>query len=47
MQWDDSLNAGFTKGNPWINLNPNYKQINVKKSIEDKDSIFNYYKKPN
>jgi oligo-1,6-glucosidase len=44
MQWDDSLNAGFTKGNPWINLNPNYKQINVKKSVEDKDSIFHYYK---
>ena len=44
MQWDDSLNAGFTKGNPWINVNPNYKQINVKKSVEDKDSIFHYYK---
>lgn len=31
MQWDDSENAGFTKGTPWIKVNPNYKEINVKK----------------
>jgi len=45
MQWDDSVNADFTKSTPWINLNPNYKEINVKKSLNDKDSILNYYKK--
>lgn len=45
MQWDDTQNAGFTIGNPWIDINPNYVEINVKKAIKDPDSIFNYYKK--
>ena len=45
MQWDETLNAGFTKGNPWIEVNPNYKEINVKKSLLDKDSILNHYRK--
>ena len=44
MQWNDGLNAGFTKSTPWINLNPNYKEINVEKALDDKDSILNYYK---
>ena len=44
MQWDDSLNGGFSKATPWIDVNPNYKQINVKESLEDSNSIFNYYK---
>ena len=30
MQWDDSPNAGFTTGTPWIGVNPNYPQINVR-----------------
>lgn len=45
MQWDDSLNAGFSKSNPWIHVNPNYKDINVKEQLEDDDSILNFYKK--
>lgn len=45
MQWDDSENAGFTTGKPWIKVNPNYKEINVKKALEDKNSVFYYYKK--
>ena len=45
MQWDDSENAGFTKGTPWIMLNPNYKEINVKSQINDDNSLFNFYKK--
>lgn len=45
MQWDDSENAGFTLGEPWIKVNPNYININAKAQIDDKDSIFNYYKK--
>lgn len=45
MQWDDSLNAGFSKSNPWIHVNPNYKYINVKEQLEDDDSILNFYKK--
>lgn len=45
MQWDDSNNAGFTAGTPWIELNPNYHDINAKSQIENPDSIYSYYKK--
>ncbi len=45
VQWDDSENAGFTTGTPWIKVNPNYKQINAKAALEDKNSIFYYYQK--
>lgn len=43
MQWDDSRNAGFTDGTPWINVNPNYKEINAKTAVADPDSVFHYY----
>ncbi|QNF29199.1 MULTISPECIES: glycoside hydrolase family 13 protein [Metabacillus] len=44
FQWDDSENAGFTSGEPWIKVNPNYKEINAKQAVADQNSIFNYYK---
>jgi glucan 1,6-alpha-glucosidase len=45
MQWDTSKNAGFTKGKPWLHVNPNYQQINVKATLADKDSIFYTYQR--
>ena len=45
MQWDDSENAGFTKGKPWLGINENYKYINVEKDKNSENSIFEYYKK--
>ena len=45
VQWDDSENAGFTTGIPWIQVNPNYKEINAKKEMSDLDSVFHYYQK--
>jgi len=45
MQWDDSENAGFTTGTPWLAVNPNYKNINAKEQVTNPDSVFNYYKK--
>ena len=45
MQWDDSRNAGFSDGKPWLMVNPRYKEINVKKALSDPYSIFYYYKK--
>lgn len=45
MQWDDSKNAGFTDGTPWINVNPNYKEINAKAAVADPNSVFHYYQK--
>ncbi|CAM4481656.1 alpha amylase catalytic subunit [Paenibacillus macerans] len=44
MQWDDSLFGGFTTGVPWININPNYHEINVKRQLQEADSVLNYYK---
>lgn len=45
IQWDDSENAGFTTGTPWIAVNPNYTKINAKEQYDREDSVFNYYKK--
>lgn len=45
MQWDDSANAGFTTGTPWIKVNDNYDKINAKSQVDDSDSIFSCYKK--
>lgn len=43
MQWDTTLQAGFTTGTPWLKVNENYPQINVEKAVEDSNSIFYYY----
>ena len=43
MQWDKSLNAGFTKGQPWLHVNTNYPVINAQACLEDKNSIFYTY----
>jgi len=45
MQWNDSEQAGFTTGTPWMKVNPNYQMINVEEQLEDSDSIYHYYKK--
>ncbi len=45
VQWDDSENAGFTTGTPWIDVAKNYKQINVKQALADKNSVFYTYQK--
>jgi len=45
MQWDSSPNAGFTTGRPWIDVNGNYRTINVASQMNDPNSIRNWYKK--
>ena len=45
MQWDDSKNAGFTTGTPWIKVNPNYIHVNAKQQVGNPDSVFSYYQK--
>ncbi|QAA34137.1 glycoside hydrolase family 13 protein [Clostridium manihotivorum] len=45
MQWDDTLNGGFSTGTPWLKVNPNYTDINVEAALKDNNSIFYYYKK--
>ncbi|MCQ2795729.1 MAG: alpha-glucosidase [Bacilli bacterium] len=45
MQWDNSYYAGFSEVEPWLKVNANKNIINVKDSLNDSDSILNYYKK--
>ena len=45
MQWNCEENAGFTKGTPWIKVNPNYVKINAEEQMEREDSVFHYYQK--
>ncbi|QLH78044.1 alpha-glucosidase [Halosimplex rubrum] len=44
MQWDDGEAAGFTDGDPWIDANPNYAEVNVSRARADPDSVFHYYR---
>ena len=43
VQWDDTKNAGFTSGTPWIEIPENYKKINAENSLKDSNSIFYHY----
>ena len=45
MQWDESKNAGFSTGYPWLAVNPNYEEINVQEALANPDSIFYTYQK--
>ena len=44
MQWDNTVNGGFSRVRPWINTNYNYQEINVETQEEDSDSILNTYR---
>ncbi len=43
MQWEDRAQAGFTDGTPWIDVNPNYRQINAKTDRADPAGVFSFY----
>lgn len=45
MQWSDEEHAGFTRGEPWLAVNPNYRQINAQAALRDPESVFYYYQK--
>ncbi|MEK3701700.1 alpha-glucosidase [Paenibacillus sp. FSL R10-2199] len=45
MQWDATRNAGFTTGEPWLPVHPNYKEINMEANLKDPDSVFHCYRK--
>jgi len=43
IQWDASHHSGFTTGQPWINVNPNYTAINAEADINSENSIYKWY----
>ena len=43
MQWDDTDNAGFSTGKPWLPVYDDYKEYNVASETEDDNSILNCY----
>lgn len=45
MQWTCGENGGFTKGTPWLKVNPLFKDVNVEAQEQDPDSVLNYYRK--
>ena len=45
MHWDASPHAGFTTGDPWIGVNPNYQDINAEAELADPDSVFHHYRR--
>jgi oligo-1,6-glucosidase len=45
FQWNNSLNAGFSTGKPWISVNPNYRYVNVDFEESDPNSCLTYFKK--
>jgi oligo-1,6-glucosidase len=45
MQWDDSPHAGFSTDKPWIDVNPNYRSINVAADRAAEKSVFRYYRR--
>ena len=47
MQWDDGEFAGFSKAKPWLAVNDNYKDVNVKRQEEDSSSVLNFYRELN
>ena len=44
MQWNAGLNAGFSEADPWLPVNPDYKEINVSEQVERKDSVYSFYR---
>ena len=45
VQWDGSPHAGFTTGEPWFPVNPNYTEVNAEQALADPDSVFHHYRR--
>lgn len=45
VQWSAEKNAGFSEGEPWLGVNPNYKEINIESQLTDSNSLLSFYKK--
>lgn len=45
MQWDDSKNAGFSSGTPWLECQADFSRINAQQQEEEEGSILNFYRR--
>jgi alpha-glucosidase len=45
MQWNDSVNAGFSTHEPWLPVPPSYQTHNVASESKDPDSVLEFYRK--
>ena len=45
FQWDNTVNAGFTTGTAWIEVNPDYATVNAAEQEHDPNSVLNYFRK--
>ncbi|KAB2333121.1 alpha-glucosidase [Cytobacillus depressus] len=45
MQWSAKANAGFTTGQPWLKVNPNFKNIHIEAQLQDDGSVLSFYRK--
>ena len=45
MQWSDQVHAGFSEADPWLAVNPNYREINATAQIADQQSVFHHYRR--
>lgn len=45
VQWDSSAHGGFSTGTPWIDVNPNFTEINAQAALDNPDSVFYYYQR--
>ncbi|PJC85455.1 alpha,alpha-phosphotrehalase [Vibrio sp. HA2012] len=45
MQWNSEKHAGFTQGQPWLEVAGNYQEINAAHAVDDPDSVFYFYQK--
>ena len=44
VQWSNEENAGFSTHKPWMIVNPNYREINLAKQKDDRNSVYTFYK---
>ena len=45
VQWNGETHAGFSAGEPWIRVNPNYEEINVQAQERNPRSVLHFYRK--
>ncbi|MBK7212480.1 MAG: alpha-glucosidase [Bacteroidales bacterium] len=45
IQWDSSVNAGFTNGKPWLKVNPDHLEVNAEVQENDESSSLNYFRR--